>query len=191
MFEPRKLCSSKMKYLVDMAGSACRNCRNEWVCCTELEPPELTKVDIQSIKAFYPTQCNLVFENHPYYPNGPLRILRQSASSSCPFFDASNGTCNIYSHRPLLCRLFPLDIYCDSGEYFWIIYHKFCALSDLILEKFLPIALDQAERQVLPHFSREELLFYSVKAVREFSLFKKGEWRKLRKVKYPSDTFGG
>lgn len=39
----------------------------------------------------------------------------------CPFLDR-NGKCKIYEMRPLDCRLFPLDIIEENGEYFWCVF---------------------------------------------------------------------
>lgn len=184
MIDLSNIVNSKTLLSTFDTSSICRNCNNQWACCIEIELPELTKVDLQGIKSCYPTQYDQFFKNHPYYPTRSLKTLIQSRSLTCPFFNINSHTCDIYPRRPLLCRLFPLDIYYDRGEYFWILYHKFCALSSLMRGKIQAIVLNQVEKQVLPCFSHDELILYSTKAIRQFSLFKKGEWEKIRKVQY-------
>ncbi|MGA9998012.1 MAG: YkgJ family cysteine cluster protein [Pyrinomonadaceae bacterium] len=39
----------------------------------------------------------------------------------CVFLD-QKGKCSIYAQRPLDCRLFPLDIIEEDGEYYWCVF---------------------------------------------------------------------
>ncbi|HEX8737695.1 MAG TPA: YkgJ family cysteine cluster protein [Pyrinomonadaceae bacterium] len=40
----------------------------------------------------------------------------------CAFLDRQTGKCRIYDARPLDCRLFPLDIIEEDGEYYWCVF---------------------------------------------------------------------
>lgn len=55
--------------------------------------------------------------------------------------------------------------------------------------KTLVRVLSQSEN-LLALFLEEELSFYAKKAVRQFSLFKKGEWKKLAEMKSCNDIYG-
>ena len=167
----------------------CKHCPNNWECCVCVEPPELTACDIQQLKAAVPDQWGDVIANHPQYPDGPLKVLARASSGHCRFFNINNSTCDIYPYRPLLCRLFPLDVCFDSGKYFWIVYHEFCSLAKTMHGKTVVRVLDQLEN-LLALFSEEELSFYATKAVRQFSLFRKGEWKKLAEMKSHNDIYG-
>jgi len=36
----------------------------------------------------------------------------------CPFFDSASGQCNVYQARPLVCRVFPIEIEPITGAYY-------------------------------------------------------------------------
>ncbi len=58
----------------------------------------------------------------PLFGGGPTRTWNR-LGCDCPFYQATTLTCGIYAQRPLICRLFPLDILAgDDGEYWWVVY---------------------------------------------------------------------
>lgn len=51
-----------------------------------------------------------------------LKFFVRTEDGHCPYFNKESGTCGIYEHRPLCCRIYPLDLLFDDGEYWWIAY---------------------------------------------------------------------
>ncbi len=63
--------------------------------------------------------------------NNIVSIMRTN-EDGCVFFNDANGRCKIYSFRPTDCRLFPLDIEINNGDYYWTLFkHKVCNLDDV------------------------------------------------------------
>ena len=56
--------------------------------------------------------------------------------TSCKF--AKEKRCQLYENRPLDCRLFPLDIIEDEGEYWWCMFTT-CPQHERIREKLVPL----------------------------------------------------
>ncbi len=58
----------------------------------------------------------------PLFGSG-LTAMWNRLGCDCPFYEAATVSCGIYVHRPLICRLFPLDILAgDDGQYWWVVY---------------------------------------------------------------------
>jgi Fe-S-cluster containining protein len=51
---------------------------------------------------------------------------------------AVNNRCQIYDRRPLDCRLFPLDLVEEHGEYWWAIFQN-CSRYEEISKKLIPL----------------------------------------------------
>jgi len=50
----------------------------------------------------------------------------------------SNAGCRFYAERPLDCRLFPLDIIEEEGDYWWVLYDE-CPRRDAMGERLIPV----------------------------------------------------
>jgi Fe-S-cluster containining protein len=57
-----------------------------------------------------------------YGRGGATRINRQHCR--CPFYGGPENGCTIYHSRPLICRLFPLDVVEreEDGSYWWVLF---------------------------------------------------------------------
>ena len=55
---------------------------------------------------------------------------------SCKY--TKENRCHLYQNRPLDCRLFPLDIIEEDGEYWWCIF-TICPRHQMIREKLIPL----------------------------------------------------
>ena len=82
----------------------CHDCRGQ--CC---QMPWLTQDELQIAKQF-PDSIKFIGET--------AFILDHD---KCAFLDRE-GKCRIYEMRPLDCRLFPLDIIEEDGEYYWCVF---------------------------------------------------------------------
>lgn len=51
-----------------------------------------------------------------------VTFIKRSKEGKCPMLDENNKLCEIYSDRPICCRLFPLDIFHRDGTIKWGIY---------------------------------------------------------------------
>lgn len=60
----------------------------------------------------------------PQFP-GSVTFIGETAfipdHNRCVFLDPK-GKCSIYERRPLDCRLFPLDIIEEGGDYYWCVF---------------------------------------------------------------------
>jgi Fe-S-cluster containining protein len=72
-------------------------------------------------------------------------LLKEKYENSVSFLESSKGCkfavnnrCQIYKKRPLDCRLFPLDLFEEDGEYWWIIF-KNCSKYSEISKKLIPL----------------------------------------------------
>jgi len=95
-------------------------CREECnVCCKRSQGVALTSKDYFRIRKYYPDQVFAERRDHPLFPFS-LRVR----DNSCIFL-SHTGRCNIYNHRPLLCRLYPLQIHVTwDGTLLWL--REFC-----------------------------------------------------------------
>jgi uncharacterized protein len=74
-------------------------------CCSEpydwvyLTPSEIRRLEeASSVPA-----REFVLHHHNPQTGHSITVLRLP----CRFFDANNGECRVYEHRPLICRMFP------------------------------------------------------------------------------------
>jgi Fe-S-cluster containining protein len=126
---------------------ACKKCSG-LVCCGIveeggiIEPPYLTKHDIKQIEYFTGLrEEQFAVERENSVTGNVVFIMNTIENEGCIFFNKNKGKCEIYSFRPIDCRLFPLD--CISGskkktDYYWALY-KFerCKLNKKDLSSLL------------------------------------------------------
>lgn len=122
---------------------ACKKCSG-FDCCGIvieggiIEPPYLTKYDINQIEQFTGLKLSefTVKRTNPVTGNEVV-IMKTIENEGCIFFDRNKGKCKIYSFRPIDCRLFPLDCRTFPSNtnkielnYYWALYKlKRCNLS--------------------------------------------------------------
>ena len=107
---------------------ACKQCSG-FVCCGILkeggviEPPYLTKHDIKQIEYYTGLQKGqFAFEKKNPVTENTIFVMQIIESNGCVFFNRDDGKCQIYSFRPMDCRLFPLDIEVKDFNYYWALF---------------------------------------------------------------------
>jgi Fe-S-cluster containining protein len=87
-------------------------------CCRRTIGPALTEKDHQRI-ALHTSQYDFAERrDHPLFP-----YLLKARQGACIFL-SNKGKCNIYPGRPLLCRLFPLQLHFQwDGTLRWCLEH--------------------------------------------------------------------
>lgn len=147
----------------------CQSCRAP--NCCEIEPPFLTRHDIETIeqgtgipqKAFaLPGQNS---SGQTFYQ------MRAAQNGKCIFYCEETKKCRIYEHRPLDCRLYPLDIDIQDGRFVWIAY-KTCPIKDDITPQETSALVEAAERRILPYLKPE----IDIYAKMSTDLFRRGQW---------------
>ncbi len=152
----------------------CNYCVRKESCCTlesPIIPPFLTDYDVKAIKRNVPMEENL-FMTKTSSPDGMVRSVRFK-NRKCIFFQ--KGRCQIYNWRPLDCRLFPVDVHFERGNFFWIVY-DFCQLSENELGKLL----SYARSEILPLFRDKQELMQYYKYGINMELYKNNRWRRLK-----------
>lgn len=127
---------------------ACKKCSGV-VCCGIvkeggiIEPPYLTEHDIKQIEYFTGLRKEqFTVERENPVTGNIVFIMDTVENEGCIFFNKNKGRCEIYSFRPIDCRLFPLDCISSSNkvktDYYWALY-KFerCRLSKKDLSSLL------------------------------------------------------
>ena len=116
--------------LNDMAKVGCNDCQGCSKCCSGMGSSiVLTPYDVWLIKS----KTGLTFEEllAEYVELGVEQgvilphIKMNETTDSCNFLD-ENKRCSIHSHRPGVCRLFPLGRFYENGDfsYFLQIQHS-------------------------------------------------------------------
>lgn len=115
--------------------SACKNCSGLQCCGTlrpggSIEPPFLTPDDVHRISRVTGLPDDDFSEPRLNPATGKYVVfMRTQPGTGCVFFDHESGRCTIYKHRPIDCRLFPLDIEFDDGVFYWALHnHDSCRL---------------------------------------------------------------
>lgn len=128
---------------------ACQRCTAATCCksggmAKSIEPPFLTSFDVAQIGQFtglHPDVYSEIVMN-PHTGNA-VRFLKTTSREGCHFLD--EGRCSIHDHRPIDCRLFPLDLRIVEGALTWVIYdYNHCELTEhdmAILAKQMGTAL--------------------------------------------------
>ncbi len=90
-------------------------------CCTETEM-ELLPVDIESIRALgYDLDDFAVFD-------GEMWRLK-NVDGHCVFFDPNTTSCRIYEHRPIGCRIYPLQLDLEQDR---VVVDEMCPMAHTI-----------------------------------------------------------
>jgi len=108
-------------------------------CCRRSIGPGLTEKDYQRISREAPDSQVAEKRDHPLFP---YRL--KTREGACLFLN-SRGQCTIYSIRPILCRLYPLQLHFQwDGKLLWCLEHcpgvgveKGIALEGAYLESLL------------------------------------------------------
>jgi Fe-S-cluster containining protein len=67
-------------------------------------------------------EAKAIGREHIVTTSAGINFFVRTSDNHCPYFEKESGTCNIYEKRPLCCRLYPLDLLFEDGEYWWIAY---------------------------------------------------------------------
>jgi|GEM_PF-1907417 len=87
-------------------------------CCRRAEGVALTESDRKRLSRCRP---GLDFAEPREHPVFPYRL--KTVNRACLFLN-ERGRCSVYTSRPLLCRLYPLQIHLDwKGEVLWCLEH--------------------------------------------------------------------
>lgn len=119
--------------------NSCKDCSG-LICCGIvreggiIEPPYLTRHDIRQIEYFtgFKKEQFAVKKNNPLTGN-TIFVMQTLEKEGCIFFNKFTGKCQIFSFRPIDCRLFPLDftVVIERGKtnYYCALYkYKECKL---------------------------------------------------------------
>ena len=150
--------SNKISDLFGSASQAfCRVCSAG--CCGKLTAVLFTKRDLFALsqKLGRPPETFASIRRHPESDKHMWQMILNT-DGYCTFL-TSEKRCSIYSFRPLDCRLYPLDVTYENGKFYWIVYaydrcklSQSCSFEDSIVK---------AEKTILPHFSKDELMLYA------------------------------
>lgn len=113
----------------DISGSleACLICNSPDCCFSgkiekNIDPPFLSSFDVARISSttgLNPESYSNAVVNP--FSGKEVRLLKITPDKQCYFLDS--GKCKIHGHRPIDCRLFPLDIKIQNNTLVWVIYH--------------------------------------------------------------------
>lgn len=116
--------------LNDMAKVGCNDCQGCSKCCSGMGSSiVLTPYDVWLIKS----KTGLTFEEllAKYVELGVEQgvilphIKMNDTTDSCNFLD-ENKRCSIHSHRPGVCRLFPLGRFYENGDFSYFLQNREC-----------------------------------------------------------------
>lgn len=133
------------------------------------------------------TESKKIGHEHTISTSSGLNFFVRTHDNHCPYFNQESGKCGIYEDRPLCCRIYPLDIYFDGIEYWWIAYsdcpifkrYKKNLSLNILRNKLLSIedTLDDENLEELKNIAvnirtveligREDFAFYKLKKLGE------------------------
>lgn len=67
-------------------------------------------------------ELKVIGRKHAVPTSAGLNFFVRTEDGHCPYFNKELGTCGIYENRPICCRIYPLDLLFEDGEYWWIAY---------------------------------------------------------------------
>jgi len=128
-------------------------------CCRRSIGPGLTEKDYQRISRQASRSNFAGKRDHPLFP-----YQLKAREGACPFLN-KQGQCSIYSIRPILCRLYPLQLHFQwDGKLLWCLEHcpgvgveKGIALEGAYLESLLLELLEKESAAFLENL-REYVL---------------------------------
>lgn len=120
-------------------NAICRECRGQ--CC---HMPWLAQDELH-LAGKFPDSINLIGDTAFFLDH-----------DRCTFLD-KQGKCKIYDIRPLDCRLFPLDIIEQDGEYYWCVFTtcpNWQRMKEL-LEPLIPLLEEKINSSLWQQFSKQ------------------------------------
>lgn len=120
--------------------AVCPDCRGQ--CC---QMPWLAD-DEQHLAQRFPEAINFVGET-AFFLN----------HKCCAFLERRTGKCRIYDIRPLDCRLFPLDIVEEGGEYYWCVFTTCPNWEKMreLFEPFIPLLENKIDSSLWRQFRKQ------------------------------------
>lgn len=120
-------------------NAICHECRGQ--CC---HMPWLSKDEFHLADKF-PDSINLIGDTAFFLDH-----------DRCTFLD-KQGKCKIYDIRPLDCRLFPLDIIEEDGEYYWCVFTTCPNWQKMkeLLEPLIPLLEDKINSSLWRQFLKQ------------------------------------
>jgi Fe-S-cluster containining protein len=133
-----------IKWAVSFSGISFRCPLNCDLCCRRPIGPSLTVKDYQRITQHLSYSNFADKRAHPLFPY-QLKVK----NGACIFLD-KKGKCSIYSVRPLLCRLYPLQLHFQwDGKLLWCLEHcpgvgseKGISFSEPYIENLLHVLIE-------------------------------------------------
>jgi len=97
----------------------------------------------------------------------------------CIFFNEKSG-CEIYKYRPFVCRIFPMDLLEEDGEYWWCIYTTCSKCVELQekLEPLIPKLESLITRDIFEQYVNQDIV-----AKEAYGAYKNKQYRKISKFK--------
>ena len=167
--------SWKTKEPSEFSLAVCDGCRGP--NCCEIEPPFLTRNDINNVACstgLMPDQFaeeSLSIENKVFYQ------MRKGKTQRCHFYDQPSRKCGIYESRPIDCRLFPLDIIKIQQTFAWIMYSSCPVETPLLMAAALEMVASAVEK-LLPLLANDIAIYANLPT----SGLKSGKWIYVRDV---------
>jgi len=108
-------------------------------------------------------------------PLGHIKQMRTKPSGhGCMFFNEETRLCNIYSARPLDCRLFPLDIIREEGKIYLILHTELCSINHAVLDAYVQYAQAHLIPLIKPHIREYTTI--------NMELITHRKWQKLAEI---------
>ena len=119
-----------------MAGSFgfCAGCPTSLNCCSRMNHHSVIENalvftdEVIAIESYSGVPQIKFLKKNSIPGDHPFRTIANAKTGGCIFH--KNGRCEIYSVRPLDCRMFPFDIIEDADEELrWIVYPDLCPVN--------------------------------------------------------------
>jgi Fe-S-cluster containining protein len=146
--------------------TVCPNCRGQ--CC---HMPWLSQEETQLADQF-PAAVKFIGDT-PFFLD----------HDRCVFLDRE-GKCSIYDLRPLDCRLFPLDIIEENGEYYWCVFTTCPDWPRMkeMLEPLIPLLEQKMSLSLWRQFQKQITV-----TKEEYAPYKSGQYVTVKKFARPLD----
>jgi Fe-S-cluster containining protein len=127
--------------------SICESCK-EPNCC-EFEPPFLTESDLVTMERDLKLSRDQFAIARTDSRGHLFHQVRTSVKGRCMFYIEEKRKCGIYEHRPIDCKLFPLDIAVQEDDFVWITYQS-CPIENALSENASNDMAQKAQETLLP-----------------------------------------